>query len=146
MKFKKMLLTLAGISLMSVLTMFPWQVKAAENLEGESVYQIMVDRFYDGDSTNNATGEAFRYTENCEEDFRYMHGGDWEGVIQKIPYIKGLGYSGDLDLSVSDPQLWGVRIRPESSGLPPTMVTMSMTRTVPTGILDVRTRNRARQN
>ena len=30
----------------------------------------MVDRFYDGDSTNNATGEAFRYTENCEEDFR----------------------------------------------------------------------------
>ena len=108
MKFKKMLLTLAGISLMSVLTMFPWQVKAAENLEGESVYQIMVDRFYDGDSTNNATGEAFRYTENCEEDFRYMHGGDWEGVIQKIPYIKGMGYTAIWISPVSDPQLWGV--------------------------------------
>ena len=114
---------------MSVLTMFPWQVKAAENLEGESVYQIMVDRFYDGDSTNNATGEAFRYTENCEEDFRYMHGGDWEGVIQKIPYIKGMGVYGDLDLSGIRPAALGCSGSDRKAvAYRLTMVTMSMTR------------------
>ena len=46
------------------------------SLQGERIYQIMVDRFYDGDPTNNATGEAFRYAEVTAEDFRYMHGGD----------------------------------------------------------------------
>ena len=42
----------------------PVSVSAATSLRGESIYQIMVDRFYDGDSSNNATGEAFRYTED----------------------------------------------------------------------------------
>lgn len=28
---------------------------AATSLRGESIYQIMVDRFYDGDPTNNAS-------------------------------------------------------------------------------------------
>ena len=71
----------------------PLSIRAAEGLEGESIYQIMVDRFYDGDPSNNATGEAFRNTENNEEDFRYMHGGDWQGIIDKIDYIKGMGYT-----------------------------------------------------
>lgn len=53
----------------------------------------MVDRFYDGDSSNNATGDAFRYTEDTADDFRYMHGGDWEGIIEKLDYIKGMGYT-----------------------------------------------------
>lgn len=113
MKLKKVLSTLAGICFAAIMAISPYQVQAAENLEGESVYQIMVDRFYDGDSSNNATGEAFRYTENSEEDFRYMHGGDWEGIIQKIPYIKGMGYTAIWISPVSDPQLWGV---PDSTG------------------------------
>ena len=73
----------------------------------------MVDRFYDGDTTNNATGDAFRYTENSEDDFRYMHGGDWQGVIDKIPYIKGMGYTAIWISPVADPQLWGV---PDANG------------------------------
>ena len=35
----------------------------ALTLPGERIYQIMTDRFYDGDPTNNATGEALRYQE-----------------------------------------------------------------------------------
>ena len=53
-------------------------------LQGESIYQIMVDRFYDGDPNNNATGLAFRNTKWNEDDFKYMHGGDWQGIIDKI--------------------------------------------------------------
>lgn len=91
----------------------PMEVNAAESLRGESIYQIMVDRFYDGDKTNNATGEAFRYAENTEEDYRYMHGGDWQGIIDKISYIKEMGYTAIWISPVSDPQLWGI---PDSSG------------------------------
>lgn len=96
---------------LSMLT--PINVQASDSLQGEAIYQIMVDRFYDGDSTNNATGEAFRFTENSEEDFRYMHGGDWQGIIDKISYIKGMGYTAIWISPVSDPQLWGV---PDSNG------------------------------
>ena len=92
-----------------VLTILPAiPASAATSLRGESIYQIMVDRFYDGDPTNNATGEAFRYTENTQDDFRYMHGGDWQGIIDKIPYIKGMGYTAIWISPVSDPQLWGI--------------------------------------
>ena len=60
----------------------------AMTLQGERIYQIMTDRFYDGDPTNNAQGEALRYQEITAEDMRYMKGGDWQGIIEKIPYIR----------------------------------------------------------
>ena len=99
----------AILCMIMVLTILPAiPASAATSLRGESIYQIMVDRFYDGDPTNNATGEAFRYTENTQDDFRYMHGGDWQGIIDKIPYIKGMGYTAIWISPVSDPQLWGI--------------------------------------
>lgn len=116
MKLKKMLKGIgAGILCVAVsLSILPPQnVLAATSLRGESVYQIMADRFYDGDTSNNASGEAFRYTENSQDDFRYMHGGDWQGIIDKISYIKDMGYTAIWISPVSDPQLWGV---PDSNG------------------------------
>ena len=103
-------LLLAAISLSAIP---PITSSAADSLRGESVYQIMVDRFYDGDPTNNAAGEAFRYAENSQDDFRYMHGGDWQGIIDKISYIKDMGYTAIWISPVSDPQLWGV---PDANG------------------------------
>lgn len=100
------------VSLMST-EYYSTRSQAVESLQGESIYQIMVDRFYDGDSSNNALGEAFRYSEITQDDFRYMHGGDWQGIIDKIDYIKGMGYTAIWISPVSDPQLWGV---PDSQG------------------------------
>ena len=111
-KLRRYLFCFLSILLLSV-TLLPANAFAATSLRGESIYQIMVDRFYDGDSGNNAAGEAFRYTENSQDDFRYMHGGDWQGIIDKIPYIKGMGYTAIWISPVSDPQLWGV---PDASG------------------------------
>lgn len=116
MKWKKMLRKMCGyaMSSMLLLSLIPSvPVSAATSLRGESVYQIMVDRFYDGDTSNNATGEAFRYAENVQDDFRYMHGGDWQGIIDKISYIKDMGYTAIWISPVSDPQLWGV---PDANG------------------------------
>jgi glycosidase len=52
------------------------------------IYQIVTDRFYDGDSTNNPTGAVFNTS-----DLTKYHGGDWQGIIDKIEdgYLTGLG-------------------------------------------------------
>ena len=113
MNNKKMISMLFSLCAFSSISMIPQHVDAAQSLEGDSIYQIMVVRFYDGDSSNNAKGEAFRNTENTQDDFRYMHGGDWQGVIDKIDYIKGMGYTAIWISPVSDPQLWGM---PDSNG------------------------------
>ena len=108
----KMIVSLLSVIILcSVMPAVPTQ--AATSLRGESIYQIMVDRFYDGDKSNNAKGEAFCYTENTQDEFRYMHGGDWQGIIDKIPYIKGMGYTAIWISPVTDPQLWGV---PDANG------------------------------
>lgn len=52
------------------------------------IYQIVTDRFFDGDSTNNPTGAVFNTS-----DLTKYHGGDWQGIIDKIEdgYLTGLG-------------------------------------------------------
>ncbi|UJF34425.1 carbohydrate binding domain-containing protein [Paenibacillus hexagrammi] len=73
--------------------------------ENDTIYQIMVDRFNDGDPSNNATGSAIRYGETSDEDFRYMKGGDWQGVIDKLSYIKNMGYTAIWISPVAEPQM-----------------------------------------
>ncbi|MFD2673068.1 carbohydrate binding domain-containing protein [Marinicrinis sediminis] len=73
--------------------------------EHDTIYQIMVDRFHNGDATNDATGSAIRYQETSEEDFRYMKGGDWQGIIDKLPYIQGMGYTAIWISPVAEPQV-----------------------------------------
>jgi hypothetical protein len=52
----------------------------------QSIYQIITDRFFDGDpSNNNVYGGASPSTGNK------THGGDWSGVERKLDYIKALG-------------------------------------------------------
>lgn len=52
------------------------------------IYQIVTDRFYDGDTTNNPTGNIFN-----KSDLTKYHGGDWKGITSKIKdgYLTGLG-------------------------------------------------------
>ncbi|EFM09891.1 alpha amylase catalytic region [Paenibacillus curdlanolyticus YK9] len=73
--------------------------------ENDTIYQIMTDRFSDGDTSNNATGTAIRYAENSDEDFRYMKGGDWQGIINKLPYIKNMGYTAIWISPIAEPQI-----------------------------------------
>ena len=56
------------------------------------VYQIITDRFYDGDTANN-TPAGFDPTlyDGTGSDLKLYQGGDWSGIIEKIPYLKGMG-------------------------------------------------------
>ncbi len=49
----------------------------------EIIYQVLIDRFYDGDYSNN-------YNVNLNNQAGY-HGGDWQGLEDKLDYIAELG-------------------------------------------------------
>ncbi|AJG40876.1 MULTISPECIES: alpha-amylase family glycosyl hydrolase [Thermotoga] len=54
------------------------------------LYEIMIDRFYDGDPMNNDQG----YGEYDPSNPSKYSGGDLKGIIEKLDYIKGLGVDG----------------------------------------------------
>lgn len=51
------------------------------------VYSLMIDRFDDGDATNNDQG-ANVYRRNADP---YFNGGDLAGITRRVPYLKELG-------------------------------------------------------
>lgn len=55
------------------------------------MYLIMIDRFSDGDPTNNDPAQS-RGIYDRNNKF-YYHGGDLQGVIDRLPYLKDLGVS-----------------------------------------------------
>lgn len=56
----------------------------------EVIYQIVTDRFYDGDPSNNPSGELF--SSDCSDLTKYC-GGDWQGIIDQIEngYLPEMG-------------------------------------------------------
>ena len=54
--------------------------------QAQRIYQIITDRFYDGD-TNNDNAERTYAPGNPTG----VHGGDFKGIEQKLDYIKALG-------------------------------------------------------
>ena len=56
------------------------------------IYQIITDRFYDGDPTNNIpAGFDPDLFDGTGTDIRLYQGGDWQGIIDQIPYLKSMG-------------------------------------------------------
>jgi alpha-amylase len=54
--------------------------------QAQSIYQIITDRFYDGDPSNNNADGNYNATGTTS-----VHGGDFLGAEQKLDYIKSLG-------------------------------------------------------
>lgn len=53
------------------------------------IYMLMIDRFSDGDTANNDPPQS-RGIYDRNNKF-YYHGGDLQGVINRLPYLKDLG-------------------------------------------------------
>lgn len=65
-----------------------WSVNAQgedHSLEGDSIYYVLVDRFTNGSSENDFEIDI--------DDPNAYHGGDIQGVISKLDYIQGLGFT-----------------------------------------------------
>ncbi len=77
--------------------------KTPEWMRGAVLYQIYVDRFFNGDKTNDVVNREYSYigdhvarVENWSKypasmGVREFYGGDLEGVIQKLDYLHELG-------------------------------------------------------
>jgi len=67
---------------------------ARTNFQGinndDAIYLIMIDRFADGDTSNNAPANSPPEA-NDRNNPRAFHGGDLRGVINQLPYLKDLG-------------------------------------------------------
>jgi len=67
---------------------------ARTNFQGinndDVIYLIMVDRFADGDASNNAPANS-PPAANDRNNPRGFHGGDLRGIINRLPYLKDLG-------------------------------------------------------
>src|SRR5574344_912611 len=58
----------------------------------ETIYFVITTRFYDGNSSNNArTFEDDNKAHNAEDDPSWR--GDFKGLIEKLDYIKALGFT-----------------------------------------------------
>ncbi|MET0645269.1 MAG: alpha-amylase family glycosyl hydrolase [Pyrinomonadaceae bacterium] len=53
------------------------------------IYFIMPDRFADGDRSNNDPAKSPGLYDRSKG--RYYHGGDFQGIIDRLPYLKELG-------------------------------------------------------
>jgi glycosidase len=56
----------------------------------ESIYQILTDRFYDGNPAND-NAEAYHGSPYDPASSTGIHGGDFKGIQDKLGYIKSLG-------------------------------------------------------
>lgn len=53
--------------------------------ESDLIYFVLTDRFYDGDTTNDEGAD--------KNDPSGYHGGDFQGIIDKLDYIRDLGFT-----------------------------------------------------
>ncbi|MBN2910103.1 alpha amylase [Polycladomyces sp. WAk] len=67
----------------------PAQALTSTEWQKKSIYFIMTDRFSDGDPSNNNYG-GFA---SDKSDPRKWHGGDFQGIINQLDYIKGMGFN-----------------------------------------------------
>lgn len=111
-------------AIITVITLFPLNVFATtvsltdsdvdnySSMSTDVIYQIVTDRFVDGDSSNNPTGDIYN-----KSDLRKYHGGDWIGITQKI----NDGYFTDLGVTaiwISSPVQNSDYIDPSNDGAP----------------------------
>lgn len=62
------------------------------DMREDSIYFVMTARFYDGDESNNRGGQFHKSSKNADYNDP-MFRGDFKGLIEKLDYIKALGFS-----------------------------------------------------
>ena len=86
---KKLIMLLSLVIMLVIIFAFGGSALAADIglSNNDIIYMILTDRYPDGDPSNNGTlGVEYRPGE-----LKYTQGGDWQGIIDKIPYIADLG-------------------------------------------------------
>lgn len=64
---------------------------SAADYQRRVVYEIFIDRFFDGDPTNNDPPQSHGLYDSTKRNWQLYWGGDLEGIRQKLDYLKTLG-------------------------------------------------------
>jgi glycosidase len=68
-----------------------WPAAKGADFEPDVIYQVVLDRFFDGDPSNNdPPGDQGLY-DSTKSNWKKYWGGDLAGLRQKLPYIAGMG-------------------------------------------------------
>src|SRR5579864_3318727 len=62
-----------------------------QDFKKQVIYQIVTDRFVDGDTSNNNPSQSSGLFDSTKTNWQLYWGGDLAGIQQQISYIKGLG-------------------------------------------------------
>jgi glycosidase len=84
----------------------------AQDFKKQVIYQVVTDRFFDGDATNNNPAQSSGLYDATKTNWRLYWGGDLAGLQQKMSYIKSLGATAiwisppvdNLNLNIPDGQ------------------------------------------
>jgi glycosidase len=63
----------------------------AQDFKKQVIYQVVTDRFYDGDTTNDNPAESPGLYDATKTQWQAYWGGDLAGIQQQLSYIKGMG-------------------------------------------------------
>ena len=64
---------------------------SAQDFKKQVIYQIVTDRFSDGDTSNDNPAESLGLFDSSKTNWQAYWGGDLAGIQQQLAYIKGLG-------------------------------------------------------
>ena len=86
--------TSASLSTSSGLTLSvggPPVTAATGNFKQQVIYQIVTDRFFNGDTTNDDPPQSRGLFDPMRTNFQLYWGGDFAGIQQKMAYLAGMG-------------------------------------------------------
>lgn len=61
------------------------------DFSADVVYQIVTDRFHDGNTANNNPSNSSGIYSADKSNWRYFFGGDWDGITAKMSYLANMG-------------------------------------------------------
>jgi glycosidase len=82
---------LAAVGLLLSILFHPLTGAFAADFKREVIYQIITDRFFDGNSANNNPSQSAGLYDSTKTNWRLYWGGDLQGIQQKMSYLAGMG-------------------------------------------------------
>lgn len=87
---RKLSYRLAAVLFLSIL-LYPISGAFAADFKREVIYQIITDRFFDGNTANNNPSQSAGLYDATKVNWRAYWGGDLQGIQQKMSYLAGMG-------------------------------------------------------
>jgi glycosidase len=88
---RKLTHRLAAVALLLSILFHPLTGAFAADFKREVIYQIITDRFFDGNSANNNPSQSAGLYDSTKANWRLYWGGDLQGIQQKMSYLAGMG-------------------------------------------------------